>query len=67
MAKDDTKIKTWPSADELALFVYTAMKEFLIRRIIGKSQGRFENPARVDFLYRRGWCLKSEVQCLNCR
>ena len=27
---------------------------------------RFENPARVNFLYRKVWCLKSEVQCLNC-
>jgi hypothetical protein len=26
-----------------------------------------ENTARLDFLYRKVWCLKSEVQCLDCR
>jgi len=26
---------------------------------------RLEGTAGVDFLYRKVWCLKSEVQCLN--
>jgi hypothetical protein len=27
---------------------------------------RFENAPRVNFLYRKVWGQKSEVQCLNC-
>jgi hypothetical protein len=32
----------------------------------GESSRGFENTARVNFLCRKVWCLKSEVQCLNC-
>ena len=28
---------------------------------------KFKNDARLDFICRKVWCLKSEVQCMDCR
>jgi hypothetical protein len=33
----------------------------------GPSKCDSDIRARVNFLYRKVWCLKSEVRCLNCR
>ena len=55
MARDYTKIKAWQLADELALLVYKATKEFPKSEIWGL------NTARFNFLYRKVWCLKSSV------
>jgi hypothetical protein len=41
MARDYTKIKAWQLADELALLVYRATREF----------PKDENPARVNFVH----------------
>ena len=32
---------------------------------MGEGSGRFENTSGVDFLDRKVWGLKSEIQCLN--
>ena len=31
------------------------------------TKREFRNNARLDFICRKVWCLKSEVQCLDCR
>jgi hypothetical protein len=33
----------------------------------GPSNCDLDIRARVNFLYRKVWCLKSEIQCLSCR
>ncbi len=33
---------------------------------MGEGSGSVKKTSRVNFLYRKVWCLKSEVPCLNC-
>ncbi len=67
MARDYTKIKAWQLADQLVLLVYKVTKKCPKSEVWGlRNYGRrFRKPLehlKVNFLCRKVWVLKLEVQ-----